>query len=243
MAEKTRGTQAIIPAILCMLLILLSAQAQQPTGPDEIINLSTETAPVRGAYMLNTSGGTFTTLIINVTATTYRWKAYAGNITGKLTLDDSLNYTIFDWTIAIVTGEIYATRAATLIDWAKIGCANATHVAQEEYALNITASQDDSINRTFIASQDIHDSFYVGSAYIENNTCPSISTYVNNTPQNESFQEVLLYDNSTIVYTGLLEDSVKGFDNNYYDFQLIVPESGLEGQQAPTPYYFYVELI
>jgi hypothetical protein len=231
-------------AIVALLVISAMSFADQgPTGPESIENKSTETAPVREAFMINTSGGTFTTLILNVTAQTYRWKAYAGNVSGKLSLDDSDNYTIFDWTITATTGEVYATRTDTLIDWASIECANATHVETEEYELNLSSSWDDSINKTFIVTPNIHEEFYVGANYIENNTCPSVATYVNDTAQNQTFQEVLLYDGSYMVYSGLLEDGAKGFDNNYYDFQLIVPESGLEGGQAPTPYYFYVEIV
>lgn len=228
---------------LCILLAMTALAAQVPTGPVSIENVSaSETAPVRSAYVLNTSGGTFTTLLINVTAQTYRWKAYAGNITGRLTLDDSLNYTIYDWTISTVAGEVYATRKSTTVDWASIICANETYVTAEEKLLNISSISDDSINRTFIASPNIHDEFYVGTTYFENNTCPSISTYVNDTAQNSSFQQVLLYDDSNIVHAGLLENGIQGFDNNYYDFQLIMPESGLQGSPPPNPYYFYVEL-
>jgi hypothetical protein len=239
---QTRGLLAAWAGIV-LLCIGLSIAAEQPTGPTSITNLSTEAPGVLPAYKLNTSGGTFTTLLINVTAQTYRWKAYAGNITGRLTLDDNMNYTIYDWSIATVSGQVYATRSATLISWQNIRCANETTVRSEEFALNISSSNDDSINRTFIAHPKIHDKFYAGTKYIQNNTCPSIATHVNNTAQNSTFQEVLLYDTSHVVYAGLLENGAKGFDNNYYDFQIIVPESGLEAQQAPTAYYFYVELV
>ncbi|MFH0978186.1 MAG: hypothetical protein V1837_02680 [Candidatus Woesearchaeota archaeon] len=211
-------------------------------GPEQIKNLSTVTAPVKSAYKLNTTGGTFTTLLINITSQTYRWKAYAGNITGKLSLDDNLNSTIYDWSIATVAGEVYATRSSTTITWQNIICANISTARAEEQALNISSSNDDSINRTFIKSALAHKEFYTATKKFASGSCPAIATYVNNTAQSGNFQEVLLYDSARIVYAGLLENKAKGFNNQYYDFQLIVPESGLEGSQPVTAYYFYVEL-
>jgi hypothetical protein len=224
------------------LLCVLPAASLAPTGPDRIINLTTETSPVRGAFMLNTSGGTFTTVKINITAQTYRWKAYVGNVTGKFTLDDSRNYTIYDWSISTVAGEVYATRSSTLVNWQSIQCANNNSIRLEEIALNISRSNDDSINRTFNRKPYSHDEFYVAATKFNANSCPATSTYVNSTRQSAVFQEVVLFDAANIVYAGILESKIRGFDNNYYDFQLIVPESGLEGSQAPTAYYFYVEL-
>lgn len=243
MHRISKCSTAKFAAIYLLIIILLTSTAfGAPVGPDKIVNLTTETAPVRSAFKLNTSGGTFTTLRINITATTYRWKAYAGNVTGKFTLDDAKNYTIYDWTISTVAGEVYATRSSTLVSWAGIKCANATTIRTEEIALNISSTSDDSINRTFDKKPFTHNEFYAGAVKISSNSCPSTATYVNSTKQTVRFQEVMLYDASRIVYAGLLENKIKGFNNKYYDFQLILPESGLEGQQAATPYYFYIEL-
>jgi hypothetical protein len=239
---KNYGFRVVILIVSCMLFSTMASAAQQPTGPDNIKNLSTVAPTPRSAYMLNTSGGTFTTLLINISSQTYRWKAYAGNITGKFVLADNMNKSIYDWSISSVSGEVYATRSATVITWANIICGNSTSVKTEERALNITSSNDDSINRTFMGHINTHNAFYVGTKLISANSCPSISTFVNNTRQTSKFQEVLLYDKIRTVYTGLLEAGAKGFNNQYYDFQLIVPESGLQGQQPVTPYYFYVEL-
>jgi len=235
-------SRILIVLALCCILLSPAFAAEQPVGPNRIVNKSTETAPVRSAYLLNTSGGTFTTLLINITAQTYRWKAYAGNVTGKLTLDDNLNYTIYDWNIASVAGEVYATRKSSIVQWSSIRCANKSTIRTEEIRLNISSANDDGINRTFMSSSLSHDEFYVATTRFAAGTCKSIATYVNSTSQAAKFQEVALYDSSYIVYAGLLENKQRGFDNNYYDFQLILPESGLEAQQAPTAYYFYVEL-
>ena len=46
-----------------------------------------------------------------------------------------------------------------------------------------------------------------------------------------------------LVYAALIQNNVYGFDSTIYDFQILLPESGLEGTQANTVYYFYVELV
>ena len=42
------------------------------------------------------------------------------------------------------------------------------------------------------------------------------------------------------MYTAIINDDTNGFDNNNYDFQMIVAESNVKA--APTTYYFYLEL-
>ena len=54
---------------------------------------------------------------------------------------------------------------------------------------------------------------------------------------------MLLDDGVSVVYTSILENSTYGFNNQTYDFQMIVAENALEGNQPNTAYYFFVELI
>src|SRR5690606_17372311 len=58
-------------------------------------------------------GGSITTLVVDALQQTTRWKAYIGNITGTLTLDDSTGNTIFQWALdeTDVTGEIYSSTS------------------------------------------------------------------------------------------------------------------------------------
>ena len=103
---------------------------------------------------------------------------------------------------------------------------------------------NDNIQNTFDST--IHQAFYVGDRYIANSTCPSTVLWVNNTEQsaneNARFQEILLTDNSNLVYATPIRDSLQGFNFKYYDFQLIVPDSGVQGS-SPEAYYFWMELI
>jgi hypothetical protein len=229
--------------LLLILPILASISVNAlPQGPTITYNYTENITP-KEAAQITTAGGSFTTLFINATTQTPRWKAYVGNVTGKLVLDDAVSSSIFDWTLTSVTGEVYATRN-TSIDWYSIVCADPSSMGIEEGLLNMTTTNADSINNTF--KNSIHKKFYVGTRYIANSTCPAIATYVNDTAQtiseNASFQEIMLKDaQSRVVYATLINQNTTGFNNQKYDFQMIIPEN--EFQASPSTYYLYVELI
>jgi len=231
-----------ITLIVFLILISLAYVNSVPTGP-QIMSNETVNASASPAASITTAGGTFTTLILNATMQNYRWKAYVGNVTGRFALQDASNYSIYDWALTTIAGEVYVARNNS-ISWTLVNCSNQTNIGSEEYSLNITDSKVDSINRTF--NRTIHRSFYVGSNYISNSTCPAIATYVNGTRQtiNETaaFQEILLSDRTSIIYATLLENKVQGFNNQQYDFQLIVPDYGSEALTTAVPYYFFIEL-
>lgn len=211
-----------------------------PQGPNITYNYTENVTP-KPAVEITTPGGSFTTLVLNATQQSYKWKAYVGNVTGKLTLDNPNGYTIYDWSLSVISGEVYASRNNS-ITWSNIQCANKTMIYQEEQALNIQSTAQDSINKTF--NNTIHRQFFVGGIKITNSSCYAIATYVNDTRQQPSedadFQEVLLTDKTSMVYTGLLEPGKQGFDWSKYDFQMIVADD--ESAQTPNTYYFWVEL-
>ena len=239
---EKRKESVVLVALILFLLLLVGARAEfpQPTAPDTMTNISTESPAATGGYAMNTSGGTITWLNINATTQNPHWKAYAGNISGKLALQDAGGNAVYDWNITSMEGEIYATRKSTVVDWDSMVCANLTSIQAEETALNMTSSSEDSIVNTF--NEKNHTGFYAGLTQIAANTCNSTNLYVNS-QESGDFEEVLLYDGSYMIYTALVEDSITGFDGTQYDFQMILPDSGLEGSQTPETYYFYIELI
>jgi len=213
----------------------------QPAGAGVGYNLS-ETKPTAPAGSLNTSGGSFTTVILSAETQNIRWKAYAGNVTGVLTLDDNGEYSIYQWTLQQYTGEVYASRASS-IDWTSIACATPYNVSIEETAMNHTTTNADSINSTF--NLKIHKTFFVGNTPINQNTCKSTFTWANDTAQTPDitapFQEVLIHDGTSLIYTTCIDDGTQGFNYKNYDFQMIVAERGVGGYEN-TRYYFYLEL-
>ena len=230
----------ILATVSLLLAFPVDADFPQPTAPDSMTNISTESPAPVGGYALNTTGGTITTLNINATTQNPHWKAYVGNISGELTLQDASGNAVYNWNITSMEGEIYATRKSTVVEWDSISCANLTHIQSEEAALNMTSASEDSILNTF--NEKDHAAFYAGLTPVAANSCNSTNLYVNS-EESSDFEELLLYDGSYIVYTAILEDSITGFDGTEYDFQMILPDSGLEGSQTPETYYFYIELV
>lgn len=242
--EQRNNMISFVSVFLIMLSLFSSYSYATPYGPT-ITFIANETKQPTSATMINTSGGTITTVVLNTTTQNLRWKAYVGNITGRLTLDDASDNTLYDWSLTEVPGEIYAARSSDPINWSGINCSNSTHIELEEIALNHT-NKDDNISSTFDVKD--HREFYVGSRQILQDTCYSVHTYVNSTSQQSLFEEVVLYDgtnstNGNVVYATPFEQDAYGFDNSTYDFQMIVPEVGLASWTSSTAYYFYVELI
>lgn len=211
-----------------------------PQGAQITFN-QTENASVKPADSHTAAGGSFTTLVLNVTSQTSKWKAYVGNVTGKLTLDNSANQTIYDWELTTTQGEVYVSRNES-VNFSSLACANDGNISAEENLLNINSSSDDSLSNTF--NQTTHKSFIIGgTGTISNSSCYAIATYVNDTSQpadeNATFQEVLLSDGENLVFVAILEDDEQGFDLGSYDFQLIAPD---DPGETSTTYYFYAEL-
>ncbi|MFC2135541.1 hypothetical protein ACFLTH_13085 [Bacteroidota bacterium] len=231
--------------LLVIILVILAIDMQfimgQPVGANIAFNESVNVTPAPGAE-IRTAGGSFTTLVLNVTQQTPRWKAYVGNVSGDLVLADGSNLKIYDWDVATITGEVYASRNDS-ITWGSIKCLNNSILASEESYLNISTDGVDSINRTF--NETTHKFMWIGGTLIANSSCRAIATYVNDTAQAPSesatFQEVLLEDGTNLIYATIIESDESGYDvNKTFDFQMIVAED--EFAAAPTPYYFYAEI-
>jgi len=219
--------------------------AANPVGPDELISTANETKAASGAMTFNVSGGYVSTFNLTATIQDFRWKAFVGNVTGSFTLDDSAGSTIYDWTLSTITGRVYTTRNSTTISWATMSCSNLTLLEQENTWLS-HSNIDDNLTKTFTIESPDHDSLNVGPVTIPADTCPTLSTYVNNVSQAQGadvFEEVALIDtNNVTVFATILENDAVGFDGGQYDFQMLVPENGSAAWESSTAYYLYVEL-
>jgi hypothetical protein len=194
-----------------------------------------------------------TQLSITGNTVTQTWQAYYGNVSGTITLDNAQNHTIYDWDLASPEGEIYASEAQVDFTYGNVFCYDFNQsdvgdsgfntLAEYEALLGLATDDADGIDETFAESTS-YDAFYVGSYYVDA-ICPTTQMYDQNEQKDpDKFQEVLLYDNSSdkLVYTTIIEQDVQGFDDQYWDFEMIVGEDGHNGDTTTTTYYFYVEL-
>jgi hypothetical protein len=253
----------------CMLLFSLPIMLAEPTGPTINI-LGNSTLAASPATMINSSingtlspAGYIFTASLNSFQQNTRWKAYVGNVTGTLTLDDAGSNTLFQWSLTSISGEVYATRASGTVNWTGINCtwrgegvaryneSNRTVEERENFALSHT-SVSDNITSTFRFAN--HSSVTVGSRTIGKNECFSIQTWQRDAAQafsdsdNANFTQVILYDgtntsNGNVIYETKIENDKTGYRaDSTYDFQIMLPENGAVGFTSSTAYYFYVEL-
>src|SRR3989344_5968520 len=130
--ELTRNSKLnsifLILTLSVILSLVLTAVNAAPTGPTVTI-LGNSTKVTTNGTKINSTinasispGGYIFTANLNSLQQDTRWKAYVGNVTGTLTLDDADDNTIFQWSLTSVTGEVYATRASGSINWSGINC-------------------------------------------------------------------------------------------------------------------------
>jgi hypothetical protein len=217
-----------------------------PTGPNAPItpiSVSRYDASTAGQDV-DAYAGNVTEMDLAATIITQTWQGYFGNVTGNIVLGDANNNTMYNWDLTSPSGQIYATRTGSVPTWTSIRCANITNVGSEETALGVTqATAADSVNNTFFNTTSFT-GFYVGTVNI-NTTQDCYAVRLHNStgvPSTTNFAEVLLHDNTNLVYTTILDKNAVGFDNAPHDFQMIVGENGHNGDTTSTAYYFYLEL-
>lgn len=241
--NKKLGISRLVVSLMVLFAITALSVYSLPTGPT-ITHISNETVAGagQGTQRSDDDGGYIITLRLNTSQQNYAWKAYVGNVTGVLSLADSDNNPIYEWSVPTINQEVYISRNQN-VNWSSINCSNESVKVAEDTALGLTSSSSNSINRTF--SQKGHKAFIVAGASITQDQCFSIATFNQSGSQvlsaTSEFQEVLLADNNAnLIYTALVNQDTAGFDGETYDFQAIVADEETAG--VKTTYYFYVEL-
>jgi hypothetical protein len=231
----------VMLVVSSLLLFNISFLSAAPIGPSNMISVWNETKNTTSAAFFNISGGYIAALNLTANAQNTHWKAFVGWVSGGFTLDDVGGSTIYDWSSAVTTGRVYSTRDSSTIEWNLVGCANkTTNLATENTAMFHNRTSDN-ITATFLYPST-HSPFWVAGRPISSNSCPTLNTYRNDAAQDTDFEEMALYDSTSIIYATILESNLTGYDNQAYDFQMLVPENGSQGFTGATAYYLYVEL-
>jgi len=248
--EKTAMKSTVLILIVVSLsLVFISNVAAQQTGATVVNSSTTKKATVTPGNLTNDKG-TITTVELSSDQQDTKWKAYVGNVSANFVLDDSEDYSIYQWSVTSFTGQVYITRDSG-VSWTNIMCATIFNKTSEDTMIGHTSTAADSVNSTFPTGA--HKAFSVGERAFGANACYSAATWVNDTAQTPSatalFQELLLWDNSSdqMVYTTFVESDAPGYRNDIalhnvtYDFQAIVPDNATTGSSA-LRYFFYLEL-
>lgn len=240
--NKQKNKILLLVTILVGLFMLTYSAWADPSGTS-ISSNSTDPGGTSTAANRSDEGGTITTLVLNAVQQNTKWKAYLGNITGTLTLDDSNGQTIFDWSLAAagISGEVYVTRASS-ITWANTNCSTIGTINTEHTALGISGNSVDSINATF--NETTHPEIVVAGLTISANQCNyASSTFVSDARQAQAsatFPEVLLQDGTNLIYATPINQDQTSYDGSTTaDFQLIVAD---DPTVTDTTYFFYAEI-
>jgi hypothetical protein len=240
----------VIISSLIFLILLEQVFAATPEGPTVTVrgNSSRQSSNgtkvnITGGAGQTTSGGYIFGVDLDVFQTNSKWKAYLGNVTGTLTLDDATGATIYKWPItSTLSGNVYATRASGAITWSNVDCATLAQIEAENRAINHTGNPNDNITATFNSTN--HSPFTIGGNSRSN--CRSTSTFKSDVAQTQTsaddFQEIVTWDGSNIIYATNLETNAVSYGGGPADFQILIPENGLATWQSSIAYYFYVEL-
>lgn len=259
LSKSLARVYAVLIAIALMLAYVVYAGNEDPVGPKAITKVKSERMDSWGPGQVWNEAGNVTELWINATGITHFWAGFFGNITGVITLDDALNWTMYDWMAAEPQGEVYASIHN--VNWPSINCLNFTSTYSKtslEHNLSMEHDAYDSVNATFCPGcstvakdvNPIHPEFWAGKRRFYSGDCWALNTYVQDNAQSSDFIEVLLQDGVAPIYTTIIEDKAvgakgkkTGFDNRLHDFQLMVGENGNgTNSWTSTLYYFYVEL-
>jgi hypothetical protein len=229
-----------------------------PEGPNSVLRGdSTRKSLETGGQTQEAEAGNMTSLKISATTITKRWQGFYGNVSGGITLDNADNFTLYHWGLITPSGEIYASNGSS-VSWSTIQCVNFTadesSGTASKYNLTILnrfiglssdseQAEDDSVNATFNQTYgEDGSSFQVGSITIGNiNNCSMTSLFNDTGFQTNFYQEVLLTDNESIIFTALIEQNTLGFQNSSLDFEMLVGVNGTEESRV-RDYFFYIEL-
>ncbi|MBR9677118.1 hypothetical protein GOV04_03185 [Candidatus Woesearchaeota archaeon] len=262
--DRRRGAiMKNLKTIIILTLITISAAivfAGEPVGPSTSTILTDKLD--EGAYPslnISTIAGNVSEVNMTTWAITRSWAGFYGDVSGTIVLANSLNQTLYDWSVADPSGQIYAARVDS-ITWTDVLCASWDTLQTEGHWMGVNYTDtngnfpEDHINNTFFngtanpnsGNVEKHPTFYVSSVEILNDTCYR-TTLHNSSEESEAdvFREVLLADSSgtgNVIYTALLEQSEDGFNGANWDFEMLVAEDGHGTDTSVTQYYFWVAI-
>lgn len=175
---------------------------------------------------VNVSAGQITELDLFTQQSTYRWAGLFGTTTGSIVLGDDDDNILYNWS---ATGlAVYASISGS-IDWDTLGI-NTVGNLEADFAFASTGA--DNIGDTFDSSENF-----------ESNILGTINTIRAQTFDNTGsafWSTFALRDGGDVnVFAGLVA-SGQSFNDEAVDFQMIVPQDGLNAPS--TQYSLWVEL-
>lgn len=213
---------------IAMILMVSLALAMPNCGQLSIGDTSSRTGFTSG--IIGAQGGNNTNLNVTAETQTKVWQGFYGEVMGNLSLKDSDGNTMYSWA-GMQNGIVIAARTSN-IDWNNLSGQNDCTIDED-----ITGIMSDRVNNTFNSGNNTL--FNIGTNIINSGTACALRTYVNDKPQSNLFEEIIVNDGSNDLYVTKIYSDTTGFDGNTHDYQMIVPESR---NSSTTTYYLYAEI-
>jgi hypothetical protein len=256
----------VIVLLFSLIWMFSEASALTPNGATVSSDIPV-TASNESAGNASAMAGNITELTITGFSTTQTWQGFYGNVTGVIQLADANINVMYNWSLLMPSGEVYASTNST-INWVNIQCFNFTangsmgsagetagqtnlagyNLTRIHGLFNISGDAADSVNNTFVylGGANGHDEFYTASKQFGAGECPNTRVYDNTgAGVDGNFEEVLLYEPTTtsIIFASLLEkNGINSFNEEKHNFEMLVLENGHNGDVTAIPYYFYLEI-
>jgi len=193
--------------------VTVALGAPFPTPWTSYENFTNYTEATVAPAVLNMTRGHIWVLNIKENQNTHRWIGYVGNITGNISLQDDSGNNLYEWDLAVTSGEIYATRfhggsspdpirngnqrdsgqvggAYDYVDWTNMQCASPTMINNESGMLGHNDQVDnDALNNTFLNNSNFHTNgmdFTVADRYIDVSAQNCSGTFLNTNPDSDT---------------------------------------------------------
>ena len=218
-----KNSLKIIVAVLAVTLIAFSTQVYADPSGAAVTTISEETYTA-AVGTEDVEGGNISSVNITGNQVTTRWAGFFGNISGGIILANAAGTSFYEWTISNVADAIVYAANESIASWATLG--NATKTDMYGF-LSLKAT--DNYTETFGSK---------GSDDFNGNTISGYYTSTwNNTEQGTLKTYSLKADTTTLVWAGVAQNNVEGFDGSQVDYQILVPASA-----TALTYNFYLEL-
>ena len=113
---STSKTGISIFIAIALFFSMISFTLAIPEGTTDLTIVNSSRKSPAASASVPSYAGNVTQLSLTGSTTTQTWQGFVGNVTGTITLDDSSNFTLFNWTLNEPEGEVYATYLSN-ISW------------------------------------------------------------------------------------------------------------------------------
>ena len=228
--------------ILLLALFVSAAFALEGATNTTVITSETN-ASLPGNFSF--TGGYIYYANLTTSEQTYRWAGFYGVLSGSIVLRDASGNDFYTWSAGGNTGSfVYATTNSTTIDPSYFVAINASNgdLGAADTAYGFVSTVTDSISNTY----DYYNTYSSPS---------SVSFVTNSTPLQGGIWTNYLIKmvsgttqptaTTDLVWAVEVNASKTAFNGVTADYELLIPENEEpgDGQDVPTFYYFWVELI